>query len=204
MGCLLTSDIKFCDFSTGGLKKVYLTNKEFILGVNFLDDNEAIISDFITSKDVVELWWLDFDINDTTTSISETLEESSKGKLFTVSLDTTFIMMEPEKRNTLSEMIDGKMVAVVQDTNGLYWCLGEEDGLEVSSYGAGTESAGGVNSYRLQLTGYQRHQIREVDLAAVSSFWVAVEDCSIYAGLPIASIPPPLAPIFDCLIDFSN
>lgn len=202
MPCLITNNIDFCDYSTGGIKRLFLTNKSFIAGVIFQDDNEGLIKDFVSSDGLI--WWLEFSNNEATTTINESLQRSDNGNIYKVDLNTTFIKIEEAKRNALKQIIEGEVVAVVEDFNGKFWALGDTDGLKAFNYAGGSDSAGGVSSYDITLTGFQRHQLREVDFSAVDAFWVAVEDCSQYAGQPISAIPPPIQNIYECLIDFSN
>ena len=202
MPCLLTSDIEFCDFSIGGVKQLFITNRVFIDSIKFDNDNEGKIKTFIPVSG--QIWWLLFEHNQTSTTISENLDKSNQGKGFRVDLSTSFIQLSKEKRESLSQLIDGDVVVVVEDFNGKFWALGDEDGLELTRYNATSEAEGGTSSYSITLSGFQLHQIREVNLDTVKAFWVAVEDCSIYAGQPISAIPPPLASIYDCLVDFSN
>jgi hypothetical protein len=201
MACLLTQNISYCDFSTGGLKKLYLTNKSLIDSVEFTNDNLGLIADYVSRN---TLYWFDFDLNKDTANLTEVLEDTGRGDLYRVTLDNTYIELDFAKRRIFEEMIKGELVAIVQDNNNKYWSIGEQDGLRVTSYQSTTDLQGGVNRYTLQLTAFQRFQVREVDFNNLSEFWVAIEDCSIYQGLPLFAIPPPIAVIADCLIDFSN
>ena len=199
MSCLLTRNIRFCDYSTGGIKQIYLTNKDFINSIA-LDENGQIIA-FNPSASI---YWLVFDTNRASTSITENLEQGDNKNIYKQDLDTTFIEMDASKRATLEQIVKGELVALVKDENGKYWSLGEDNGLEVKGYSATSETVGGVNRYTLKLTTYSCDPMRAVDFDSLPEFWVPIEDCSIYAGQPLSAIPPPLAPIFDCLIDFSN
>jgi hypothetical protein len=201
MSCLLTNNIRFCDYSIGGLEKLYLTNKADIAGVTFTGSNKGLINNFLPIGGSV--YWLEFDLIKETALTQEELQQQSRGDLYKVDLDLSFILRDVTKRNTLSQLIKGDLVAVLKDANGLYWSIGESDGLKVKSYSSTSDVKGGVSSYSLGLTAYQKHQTREVDFAALPTFWVVIEDCSIYFGLPISDIPSPVASTFDCLIDFS-
>lgn len=199
MACLVTNNIEFCNFATGGVKSLFIGNKDLLDFIK-VDADGKIEGFFVVGNGL--FWWLKFDVNKDATSISERLEVSRNGNVYLQEISTSFVQLSNEKRQSLEQLSEGVVVVLVEDYNGKIWCLGAESGLELSSYTATTDVATAVNAYNINLQGYSVTQMREVSDAA--DIWAAVQDCSVYAGQPLTAIPPPLQNIYNCLIDFSN
>lgn len=78
---------------------------------------------------------------------------------------------EANKRNKIALLAAGKFVMIIKDANGLYWLLGEENGMYLSKNegGSGTKTEDG-SGYLLELTAIgEPAMAKEVAPAAVAA-----------------------------------
>jgi len=172
MSCKLTAGIaKGCKDNMGGLRKVWLTNKENIASFTpAIGSTSPLDEGIITAITMVtaspEYVFYEFNPNKDSSNWVENIQSNVQNGTIAYEqvLTLMFAKNEAAKRNQVKLLGQAELVAVVLDKNGKYWILGEENGIELS----GGNSASGtamtdMNGWTLTLSGSERHPAREVD-----------------------------------------
>lgn len=165
---LLTGGIaKGCENNIGGVQKIYITD---LCNVDTITAADGVISDInmITSSPVALFYEFSFNRN-TSDFVENATVNVENGSLFYDQTVTLVIpRRESSKRNVLALLMQKDVAVIVKDQNGLYWYLGETNGLYVSELPSATGKAkGDLNGYTITLKGEEPAQAQEVDEAAV-------------------------------------
>lgn len=202
MSCLLNSGINKCkDYSIGGIKRLFITNFDWINDFYF-DVNDTSFST-ITNFSMNNSTWYEFQIVKTFLSFSEELSKTGQKNLYRKRLDSTFIKLDSIKRGVLQKLINGKTTVVVQDNNNNWWSIGEDTGCKISEYNATTSSIEGLSNYKIVIKSDSKYPMRNID-ADYASLYIAGDDVPITCGCSTL-ITYPLSISADCaLIDLSS
>jgi hypothetical protein len=204
MGCLLNSGINVCkDYSLGGIKRLFITNKEWITDYFFdVSDTElSQITSFSTSSSY--LGWYEFQVTKTFLNAFENLEISGQKNLFVKNLDATFIKLDSTKRGVLKKLLNAKTVVAFIDNNNNWWVIGEDTGCKSSEYKAQTSTIDGTSDYRVLLTSKGKYQMRSIDNSYAYTY-IAGEttydcDCETLITYPLyISANCELSPLASC------
>jgi hypothetical protein len=132
-----------CSSSLGGIKKVYIANyDEVTVGVS----GESITALTGTFKP--------YEFRKQTGSMTSTLniDEAAGVNYVSTELNLVFTKMETAKRLEIAALAKGKLAVIVEDSNGLYWYLGEDDYVSASAGSANTgQNKGDSNNYSITL-----------------------------------------------------
>lgn len=138
-----------CDTSMGGIIEVYLANAaewDYRASSNTLD--VEVVSGSAGSK-----WYL-YTFRKGSSSMSSTLNVDDANGINYVSTELvmTFGRMDTDKRVAISALATSDLKAIVKDANGIYWCLGETEGVTASAgSGATGQARGDANAYSITL-----------------------------------------------------
>lgn len=137
-----------CTPSLGGIKAVYLIPYSDVTGVTVEDDKISAISL------VPEKKFLKYEFRKNTGSLTSTLtvDETAGTNYVANELALVFTKMETAKRLEIAALSIGHCVAVVEDSNGLYWYLGKDDYVAATAGTGVTGTAkGDQNAYTITL-----------------------------------------------------
>jgi hypothetical protein len=154
-----------CSSNFGGVKKIYLTNKENVSSVV----NGSPDLGITTFNMVGGAVFYEFEFNKNTSSWSEarTGDQANGVEFYTQTLTLVLNRREKTKRDTIA-LLGGfrELVAVVTDSNDNSWYLGAENGLVLTGNEGGSGTAKtDPNRYTLTLTG-EEPEMADVVLAA--------------------------------------
>ena len=132
----------------GGIKAVYLIPYSDVTGVTVEDDKISAITL------VAEKKFLKYEFRKNTGSLTSTLtvDETAGTNYVANELSLVFTKMETAKRLEVAALSIGHCVAVVVDSNGLYWYLGKDDYVAATAGTGVTGTAkGDQNAYTITL-----------------------------------------------------
>lgn len=137
---------KTCDNNVAGIRRIFLKEKSLITSVVHGSPSKKITALTISSG---KFFPFEFGKRSGST-YTESTTTSDNGTTVTVQTITLILTRrEQAKRDILLFLGKGKeLVAIVEDSNGLFWYLGEYEGLEL------TESLGGPGTSKTDLNGY--------------------------------------------------
>lgn len=155
-----------CSGSAGGVVKMYIANYDDVIGLTASNGTISTITMGASAS------FFEFEFNPETSTYTENAAISlQNGSRFYDQVITLLIpRREVAKRNVLANLVNSKIVTIVQDFTGLYWYFGEKRGMYVTEIasGAGTAAAD-FNGYTITITGRELVQAQEVASAAVTS-----------------------------------
>lgn len=165
---LLTGGIaKGCENNTGGIQKIYIADA---CSVESITAANGEISDITMVTDSPAPLFYEFSFNRNTSEFTENATVNvENGSLYYAQTVTLVIpRREVAKRNVLALLMNKDMAVIVKDQNGLYWYMGEVNGMLVTELPSGTGKAkGDLNGYTITLTGEEPAQAQQVEEAAV-------------------------------------
>ena len=160
---------KGCKTSIGGIRKIYITDLCNVLGTVLGSPITTISS--ITMASGALFYEFAFNKNTSTYTEVTTGDQANGTQVVTQTVTLKLARREKSKRDILALLMGFKDLAViVQDGNGLFWLLGEINGIVMTENNSenGTATAD-FNGYTLTLVGEEPAQANEVDPAAVAS-----------------------------------
>ena len=170
-GCsILSGGIeKSCLTNTGGIRKIYITDFCNVTDVTLNSPDEEI-SAFTMAASTV---FYEFAFNKNTSTYTEVLsgDQANGSQVYTQTITLKLARREKTKRDTLALLAGFKELAViVLDGNGIYWYLGEVNGVVLTESNSenGTASAD-FNGYTLTLVGEEPVAANVATAAAVSA-----------------------------------
>lgn len=167
---VLTGGIsKTCDNNVGGIKELYLTEKDNVTAVTLASPGNTISS--LTMAPGGEFKKFEFNKN-TSTFTEVTTTDQANGSEICVQTITLFLSRrEKSKRDIL--LLLGKfkdLVAIIKDSNDIYWYFGENNGLNLTEKNSETGTAKtDRNGYTLTFVGEEPEDANEIQSAAVAS-----------------------------------
>jgi len=170
---LLTGGISLgCENNSGGIRKIYITDYVNITGTT-QDADEVITAIDLAGVTV----YYDFEFNRNTSSYQETSTISlENGTTFYTQLITLVIpRREFAKRNKIKLLAAGQktLSVIVEDSNGLYWYFGEEQGCIMTALDGGSGVAKtDLNGYTITFTAEEPDQAKEVDSTIIAGLLV--------------------------------
>ena len=158
-----------CEPNLGGIRKVWVTNyEEGVATVADSGDTKGFITNIATASGTV---WYEFPFRKNTASMTSTLNVGDEGGVYvTTELNMVFSKMETSKRLAMVALATGEAMAIVLDSNGLYWFLGFDNAVTTSAgTGETGQNKGDANHYTVTLLDESReypYQISENALPA--------------------------------------
>ena len=160
---------KDCENNIGGLKKLYITDFDNIYAYSQSGGTVSSIS--MTGSTV----FYEFSFNRNSATFTEDLVKSVEAgsALFEQTVTVTIPRRDVAKRNTLSLLTQRDLAVVIEDSNGLYWYPGAEEGmyLSESTSTSGTAKADGSN-YVLTLKGFEASRAFGVSSSIIAGLLV--------------------------------
>ena len=143
---------KDCAGNIGGIKAVYLANFEDVSAVTITDGKVSGIT-MVTPASGTAPTFKKYNFKPGTGSMSSTLNKDVAAGTSYVSTDLVlqFNRMETTKRVEMTALSQGELMAIVQDSNGLFWLLGRTEPL-VASAGDGQTGTARADGNRYTLT----------------------------------------------------
>lgn len=151
MACALTSGYTLdCKDSLGGIKAVW-----FIEHANVSSVTEA--SGIVTTitKGAGKVFYK-YELVRNTSSLTENITASVENGTVFYAQELSVILnkMQASTRNEILLLAKNVLMAVVQDSNGKYWLLGKQNGIDITGGSSATGTAqGDRNGYTLTFTG---------------------------------------------------
>ena len=160
---LLTGGIlKSCDFNSGGVEKIYITDHCNVSSYTEANSEVTAISMESTTQ------FFEFQFNRNTSSYAENtvinLEAGSTYYEQTVTL--VLSRRDKTKAEAIKELTAGQkqLWIIVKDSNGLYWAFGKDSGAYVTEITGGSGTAkGDANGYNIVFTAEEADNAPEVD-----------------------------------------
>jgi hypothetical protein len=199
MSLLMKTEPKQCELSTGGVKSIFITNRNDVLSLLYTDDNFNIVTG-LQYPGGSEAFFINFDTNDGVTTLTDTLEKNN-GDLYRVEINTNLVRIDEAKRGFLEELHTNPVLVVIQDRNSKFWIVGFDAPLRMRTYEGETDTAGGVSQYSFSINGKSRFKMRELSAAAAAGLNILTNDCGQFAGAQVSATTGTLAPFFDCFVN---
>jgi len=175
MACIINSGINKCkEYSLGGIKRLFITNKSWITDYYFLttDAELSTVQNLATGNGYIQ--WYEFQITKTFLNTFENLEVSGQKEAFIKNVDATFLKLDATKRGVLQRLINSPSVIAVLDNNDKWWIIGEDTGCIRKEYKAQTSTIDGTSDYRILFESKGKYQMRNID-ATYAYNYIALE-----------------------------
>lgn len=143
---------KDCLGNIGGIKAVYLANFEDVASVTVADGKVSGIT-MITPASGTAPKFKKYAFKPGTGSMSSTLNKDAAAGTSYVSTDLVlqFNRMETTKRVEMTALSQGELMAIVKDSNDVYWLLGRSEPI-VATAGDGQTGTARADGNRYTLT----------------------------------------------------
>jgi hypothetical protein len=167
---LLTGGIaKSCDNNIGGIKELYLVEKEYVSSTTLSSPGDVITT--ITMAAGKEFKKFEFNKNTSTFTEVTTFDPANGTELCTQTISLFLSRREKSKKDVLLLLSKGKeLVAIIKDANDLYWYFGETNGLILTEKNSETGTARtDKNGYTLTFVGEEPEDANTVSSAAVAA-----------------------------------
>ncbi len=166
MACALTQGYSLsCRDSAGGIKSVYFIEFDNVSGVTASAGIVSAIGKANGGR------FYKYNLQRGTSSFEEAYNDSAEnGTSFHVqTLSIILNKMQAATSQEIKLLAQNRLLAVVEDRNGKYWLLGQENGLERSGGRAGSGTAmGDRNGYELTFTTDNVAPINEVNSGIIA------------------------------------
>lgn len=163
---VLSNIAKDCEGVLGGIRKVYLALwKDDIFITSATTDGTKV-----TGVDTGVTWY-EFSFRKNTGSYESTQTVSDAGNnYFTSTLTMVFSRMETVKRTAVQALSIGEVAGIVQDCNGKFWCLGQDEAGYTTGNSASTGTAkSDQNAYTVVLASESFELPYEIDPSVVEN-----------------------------------
>ncbi len=152
MACLQTLNGlgSACEFSAGGIKKIYAINYSDVKSITTNDDGEISVIALVSDEKKFKAY--NFKKNTASLETEATIEPTTGTHFYTNTLNLVFTRQDTAKRLELQAMALAEMAIIVLDSNGNYIYLGQDEPVTATAHSAstGTAKADG-NNYTLTL-----------------------------------------------------
>ena len=171
MACTtITGDISIgCLGNLGGLTKLYIANLEDI--TSFTDTGSDGDIDTITMVSGKVFYEIELLANTSDYKEEYSFTPDSGAKFYKQIVTLKLPRREAAKRQQLALLASGKFVLIAKDANGIFWLMGETNGLYMSKNegGSGTKQEDG-SSYTIEFTAIgEPDPAKEVLFSAVAA-----------------------------------
>lgn len=174
MACstIKTFNLNLCEGNVGGVTKIWLANVDDVSGIT-IGSNSGLTDDGITAITMSgSSKFQEFPIKKNTANFTATLTVNDNGSSY-VSTVLAFNMprMKADKRAAMQALMMAEAIAIVKDSNGHYWMIGDKDNPLTNTAGTGETGTakGDANQYTVELTAETNEWPNEVLESAVTS-----------------------------------
>ena len=158
-----------CENNLGGISAIYITDFcNLVSTTSGTASNEGIITAISLTGSTC---YYEYCFNKNTSSLTEqAIISIENGSLYYSQTATVIIpRREVAKRNALAMLMQKDLSIIVKDQNGLYWFLGEENGVNVTDINSTSGVVkGDLNGYTLTFIGEEPFQAKEVDSTIIT------------------------------------
>ena len=157
-----------CSNNVGGIKAAYIACLSDISG--YTASNGQITG--ITMVGGATFKQYEFKPNTSSYTETPTVSRENGTTFISQTVNLIFPKRELSKRNEIALMLQGQpqLVVIVEDSNGLIWLFGKEEGVYLSEATTASGVAkGDANNYNITLLGEEPELAYEVDSAALSA-----------------------------------
>ena len=166
MACALTTGYTLdCRDSVGGVKSVYFIEIDNVSGFTSASGTISAINKANGGR------FYKYNLVKGTAEAKEEYQDSVENGTNYVQQTLTMILnkMQAATRNEIALLAQNRLIAVIEDRNGKYWCYGKENGLDRTGGTAGTGKAmGDRNGYELTFTGMEGTTAMEVSSSIIA------------------------------------
>ena len=162
-----------CSNSLGGIKAVYIANHSDVDGFTYENDTMGKIKGLVMKDNAT---FKPYRFRKQTGSMTSTLtvDETAGVNYVTTELSLVFGKMETTKRLEIAALSKGQLAVIVEDSNGIFWYLGEDEYVSASAGGGNTGTAkGDQNAYTITLKDESLSFPKEIEKSGVMA---VVED----------------------------
>lgn len=171
MGCLITTSFNYCQpYSAGGIRRILIGNYTQINDFYFNqtgDTEQSIVTALSTANTYTGFYEYSFD--KTQTSFTDSLNKSENGKLYTKELSVIFTEMSWDKRTSLQQILNSKMIVLMLDYNSNWWIMGEDQSAKAIEYEGRSSSTEGSNEYSVVIRSVGKYPIRRINNTYVNT-----------------------------------
>ena len=164
---LITGGIaKSCDFNTGGIEKIYLTDHCNI--TSYTEANSEITA--ISLESTTQFWEYEFNRNTSSYEEVTNINIENGSTFYTQTVSLILSRRDKTKAEKIKELATGqkKLWIIVKDSNGLYWAFGKDSGAYLTEVTGGSGVAkGDANAYNITFTAEEADNAPEVDSTIV-------------------------------------
>lgn len=150
-----------CETSLGGIRRVYIANYNEVTAQ--IDETAGIITGLTGT-------FKPYEFRKQTGSMTSTLTVDETAGINYVSTEVvlTFTKMDTAKRLQMAALSLGQLAVIVEDSNGKYWFLGEDDYVSASAGSGQTgQNKGDANSYSITLKDESDSFPKEVEKSVI-------------------------------------
>lgn len=166
MSCVLTTGFSpECRDGVGGVKSLYFIELDNVSGITSATGVISAISRANGGK------FYKYNLVKQTAEAKEEYQDDVASGTNFVNQTISFILnkMQVATRNELSILGQQRLIAIVEDRNGKYWCYGKENGLDRTGGSAMTGKAfADRNGYEITLTGQESISAMEVSSGIIA------------------------------------
>lgn len=185
MECFLNGPIQSCEYSTAGLRYVFIGNYEDIGTIEYDKELDTITAFTMTSPK--KMYY--FDVLGSFAEANESMTDTDFGFQVEQNFTMDLAKMDYLKRMRIQELSHSDVFVITVDNNDKKFIYGENNGLRLDNSSSRSGRNGtDFNGYNVNLRGFNCYYGREVD--------VSLEDLNEYVFVPVPPTPLPL-PI-DC------
>jgi hypothetical protein len=166
MSCALTSGFTLdCRDSVGGIKAILVAE---VKNKGTITASAGVITAFTMASGKQ---FFRYEFRKQTGSFTETIVTNDEnGTLFyEQSITAQLSRLEATKRNELFLLAKNNVMVIVEDRNGKYWLMGQEDGMVLSGAGQTGTAMGDFNGYQLTFTGAEEIPALEVGSGLIAA-----------------------------------
>jgi hypothetical protein len=160
-----------CDNNIGGIKRLFLTEKENVTSVTLGSPTDEITAFTMAGSPAAEFYQFEFNKNTSSYTEELTSDQATGRDLYTQTINLVLNRREKTKRDTLLLLAKRKdLVAIIEDNNGIYWYFGEQYGINVTTNSGGSGVAkSDANQYVITFVGEESEPANTVTAAAVAA-----------------------------------
>lgn len=166
MACALTSGYTLdCKDSLGGIKAVWFIEHA---NVSSVTEASGVVSAITKGSGKV---FYKYELVRNTSTLTENITASVENGTVFYAQELSVILnkMQASTRNEILLLAKNVLMAVVQDSNGKYWLLGKQNGIDITGGSSTTGTAqGDRNGYTLTFTGGEPSLAPEVASGIIS------------------------------------
>lgn len=166
MACALTQGYTLdCKDSLGGLKSVLFIESE---NVSVATETSGVITDISLA---VGKYFYKYELVKETSSFTETITANVQNGSVFYAQELSIILnkLQANTRNEILLLAKNTLVAIVEDRNGKYWYLGQDNGLDVTGGTAASGTASGDRSgYEITFGGQEKELAPEVSSSIIA------------------------------------